>query len=99
MVEEKISEASEEGFNKLFNVNTKGVLFGLKCVGNAMKEAGTQGTILVESSVLSHEVRSSFTLTKGLYGASKAANDVLIKYAAGEYADAGAPSLTLDTYM
>ena len=63
------------------------------------RRAGTRGTILVESSVLSHEVRSSFTLTKGLYGASKAANDVLIKYAAGEYADAGAPSQTLDTYM
>lgn len=93
MREHKLSEATEDDFDYLFNNNTKGIMFGLQTVANTMRDAGTKGSIVVISSVMSHEVRTSVNLTKGMYGATKAANDILMKYAAGEYAEHGAAVL------
>lgn len=93
MRENKLSEATEDDFDYLFNNNTKGLFFGLQTVANAMRDAGTKGSIVAISSVMGHEVRVTVNMTKSIYGATKAANDILMKYAAGEYAEHGAPCL------
>ena len=76
----------------MFDVYSKATLFGINAAAKAMKEAGVRGNILRTTSSLSHLVRSKQPLMS-LYGASQAAAEAFVKYAAMEYADAGARML------
>jgi meso-butanediol dehydrogenase / (S,S)-butanediol dehydrogenase / diacetyl reductase len=86
---ETMSQATEASYDRVFNLNAKGVLFGINCCAAAMRKAGTRGAILVNSSALSQHVRTRVPLG-ALYSASKAAGDMFVRYAAMEHAEAGA---------
>jgi NAD(P)-dependent dehydrogenase (short-subunit alcohol dehydrogenase family) len=88
-VVEAMSETSEESYNKVFDINTKGVLFGINTCAAAMKKAGTRGSILVNSSILGHEAHARMPQIS-VYAASKAAAEMFVRYAAMEHAEAGA---------
>lgn len=85
----KVCDFDEATFDKLFNTNCKSVAFGLKYFINAMKEGGIKGNVLVTSSVSGQQARSKLA-GDSLLASSKAAVDMLAKYAAIESADAGA---------
>ena len=79
-------------YHEMFDVYSKATLFGINAAAKAMQEAGVCGTILRTTSSVSHLVRSKQPLMS-LYGASQAAAEAFVKYAAMEYADAGAQVL------
>jgi NAD(P)-dependent dehydrogenase (short-subunit alcohol dehydrogenase family) len=85
-------------WDRVMAVNTKGAWLTMRAVARPMAESG-RGSIVAISSVSSHLVDRSM----GLYCASKAALDMLVKVAASEWApevrvNAVAPGVT-DTPM
>jgi len=77
-------ECSEEGWNKIMNVNLRGTLYGCQIFGRSMIERGCGRIINIASLstfVAFHEVAA--------YGASKAAVGALTKSLAVEWAQTG----------
>jgi NAD(P)-dependent dehydrogenase (short-subunit alcohol dehydrogenase family) len=70
------------------DTNVKSAFFAVKYAMKAMKEKGIKGSIVVNSSAMSATAKRGFA-GAGLYSASKAAVDMLVKYAAIEGAEAG----------
>ena len=84
------ADVDEATVDDLLNLNVKSVIYGIKYTMAAMKEKkGTKGSIVVNSSAMSHVPKSSLA-GGGVYSASKAAADILVQYAAAEGADSGA---------
>lgn len=81
----------------LFNLNIKSVIYGIKYAMAAMKSKGTKGSILVNSSVMSHIAKSNMH-GGGVYAATKAAADMLVQYAAAEGAADDSGTLTLRSH-
>ena len=79
-------DATESSVDALFNLNTKSVIFSIKYAMEAMKANGTKGFIVVNSSVMSHSVKS-WAQGAGVYSATKAAVDMLVLYSAIEGAE------------
>lgn len=91
-------EAPVEDFDRVMAVNTKGVWLAMRALARPMLDAG-DGSIVAISSVSAHLADRSM----GLYCASKAALDMLVRVAAAEWAptvrvNAVAPGVT-DTPM
>eukprot|EP00965_Chrysotila_dentata_P205851 6183197-Pleurochrysis_carterae.AAC.1 len=78
-----LTDMTEEQIDQTIGANVKSVMFGLKYLIPAMKS----GSIVVCSSTLGSTARASCA-GMGLYSASKAMVDMLIKYAAVEAAPA-----------
>jgi NAD(P)-dependent dehydrogenase (short-subunit alcohol dehydrogenase family) len=87
-------EADEALINELLNLNVKSIIYGTKYAMRAMKEKGTKGAIVFNSSGVSHVAKSSMA-GSGVYAATKSAGDMLVQYAAIEGADNGAPPVCL----
>jgi NAD(P)-dependent dehydrogenase (short-subunit alcohol dehydrogenase family) len=81
-------EANEALINELFNLNVKSIIYGTKYAMKAMKEKGTKGAIVVNSSGVSHVAKSSMA-GSGVYASTKSAGDMLVQYAAIEGAENG----------
>lgn len=81
-------DMEEDAFNNMFNLNVKSVAFGIKYTMAAMKQTGTKGSIVVNSSVMGVKVTAK-AAGSALYSASKAAVDRLVQYAAVEAAEHG----------
>ena len=87
-------------WDRVMDVNAKGVWLAIRACARAMIDAGAGGSIVVTSSVSSRLVDRNM----GLYCASKAALDMLVRVAAFEWAPQGvrvnavAPGVT-DTPM
>jgi len=92
-----MATAAPDEWDRVMGVNAKGVWLAMRGLGRTMVEAG-QGSIVVVSSVSAQLVDR----TMGLYCASKAALDMVVKVAAVEWppvrVNAVAPGVT-DTPM
>jgi NAD(P)-dependent dehydrogenase (short-subunit alcohol dehydrogenase family) len=92
-----LATAAPDEWDRVMGVNAKGVWLAMRGLGRTMVEAG-QGSIVVVSSVSAQLVDR----TMGLYCASKAALDMVVKVAAVEWppvrVNAVAPGVT-DTPM
>eukprot|EP00873_Tetraselmis_striata_P005099 jgi/Tetstr1/425363/TSEL_015811.t1 len=82
-VSTSLTEVTEEQINTQLDVNVKSVIYGFKYLLPAMKG----GSIVVNSSVLSARTPAGMP-GAGLYNASKAAVDALVRSAACEGAEA-----------
>mmetsp|Transcript_13754 Transcript_13754/g.26853 ORF Transcript_13754/g.26853 Transcript_13754/m.26853 type:complete len:291 (+) Transcript_13754:6-878(+) len=78
-----ITDTTEDQIDEIIGANVKSVMFGLKYLVPAMKA----GSIVICSSSMGSTARASCA-GMGLYAASKAMVDMLIKYAAVEAAPA-----------
>jgi NAD(P)-dependent dehydrogenase (short-subunit alcohol dehydrogenase family) len=77
-----VHETEEKVFDELFNVNVKGVIFGLKYQIPAILEtAGGKGSIIVNSSAVSLRTWKSFSPNSSIYSATKSAIDTIVKTA------------------
>jgi NAD(P)-dependent dehydrogenase (short-subunit alcohol dehydrogenase family) len=83
------TEADDAVTDELLNLNVKSIIYGIKYTMIAMKEKGTKGAILINSSAMSHVAKSNMQ-GAGLYSATKSAADMLVQYAAIEGAESGA---------
>jgi hypothetical protein len=83
------SDVDESMVDDMLNLNIKSVIYGVKYAMAAMKEKGTKGSIVINSSVMSH-VAKSVMQGGGVYAATKSAADMLVQYAAVEGAESGA---------
>lgn len=83
-----LKDTTEDIFENYVNSNFKSVVFGIKYAMQAMTKLGTRGSIVVNSSGLSHVCKSGFEGV-GLYAATKAASDMIVRYAAIEGAESG----------
>jgi NAD(P)-dependent dehydrogenase (short-subunit alcohol dehydrogenase family) len=72
-------------WDRVSGVNTKGVWLTMRAVARALLDAGATGSIVVVTSVSAHLVDRNM----GLYCASKAATDMLVKVAAREWGPLG----------
>jgi NAD(P)-dependent dehydrogenase (short-subunit alcohol dehydrogenase family) len=92
-----LADASPEEWDRVMTVNARGVWLAMRGLGRTMIGQG-QGSIVAVSSVSSHLADA----TMGLYCASKAALDMVVRVAAVEWApvrvNAVAPGVT-DTPM
>merc|ERR1719343_854434 len=80
-------DVKEESYDFIMNANVKSVVFAFKYLMPAMKESPTKDTsIVVNTSCMGSVARASFA-GAGIYAASKAAADMLVKYAAIEGAE------------
>jgi meso-butanediol dehydrogenase/(S,S)-butanediol dehydrogenase/diacetyl reductase len=86
-----VEDISEADFDRTFNINVKGVLFGIQLAAAKFKELNQGGKIIVATSVAAHD---SFPMT-GLYSATKFAVRGLIQAAAKEL---GAFGITVNGY-
>jgi NAD(P)-dependent dehydrogenase (short-subunit alcohol dehydrogenase family) len=82
-------DADEALVDELLNLNVKSIIYGTKYAMIAMKETGTKGSIVVNTSVLSHVAKSNMA-GSGVYASTKSAGDMLVQYAAIEGAENGA---------
>lgn len=88
------ADIEESVIDAQLNLNIKSVIYGIKFAMAAMKDKGIKGSILVNSSVMSHAPKSN-TTGGGVYAATKAAADMLVQYAAVEGAADDSGVLTL----
>mmetsp|Transcript_8081 Transcript_8081/g.23169 ORF Transcript_8081/g.23169 Transcript_8081/m.23169 type:complete len:267 (-) Transcript_8081:236-1036(-) len=79
---------TEEGIDGQLGTNVKSVIFGFKYLLPAMKPLGKEAAIVVNSSAVSGKA-SARMAGAGLYSSTKAAVDMLVKYAAIEAAEYG----------
>ncbi|KAG5180397.1 short-chain dehydrogenase/reductase SDR [Tribonema minus] len=80
-----VDQVTEELFNKIFDANVKSVAFGLKHVLPAIERSGGGGSVVVNSSCMGLRAPANPTFTgAGLYAGSKAAADMIMRYAAIE---------------
>jgi NAD(P)-dependent dehydrogenase (short-subunit alcohol dehydrogenase family) len=94
----RLMEADVSAWDRVMGINAKGVWLAMRALAGAMTEAGS-GSIVAISSVSARLADQ----TMGLYCASKAALDMVVKVAAAEWApmlrvNAVAPGVT-DTPM
>jgi NAD(P)-dependent dehydrogenase (short-subunit alcohol dehydrogenase family) len=82
-------EADEAVVDELLSINIKSIIYGIKYSMIAMKEKGTKGSIVVNTSVMAHAAKSNMPKS-GVYASTKSAGDMLVQYAAIEGADSGA---------
>jgi NAD(P)-dependent dehydrogenase (short-subunit alcohol dehydrogenase family) len=82
-------EVDKAFVDELLNVNIKSIIFGIKFAMISMKEKGIKGSIVVNTSVMSHAAKSNMPKS-GVYAATKSAGDMLVQYAAIEGAENGA---------
>lgn len=93
-------ETSPDAWDTVMSVNARGPWLVMRAVAGTMIESGIAGSIVAISSVSAHLVDRNM----GLYCASKAALNMVVKVAAAEWAQAGirvnavAPGVT-DTPM
>jgi NAD(P)-dependent dehydrogenase (short-subunit alcohol dehydrogenase family) len=80
-----LTELTDEDFDQIFAVNTRGIWHCLKYEIRAMLDGGGGGAIVNVNSVGSHIMITG----NSLYGASKRAVSALTEYAAFEYGAAG----------
>lgn len=83
-----IVELVSEDIDSVFDSNFKSVAWGLKHVLPAMKASPNKGSVVVNTSVMGSYAKANFIGTS-IYSASKAAADMLVKYAAVEAAADG----------
>jgi len=78
-----VHETDEKVFDRVFNVNVKGVVFALKYqIPAILSTANGRGSIVVNSSVLALRHSRTFSIGGSAYEASKAAVDSIVKTAA-----------------
>lgn len=75
-----VETISEADFDRTFDINVKGVMFGIQVAAAKFKELGHGGKIIAATSIAAHD---SFPMT-GLYSATKFAVRGLIQAAAKE---------------
>lgn len=78
-------EAEPDAWERVMDVNAKGVWLAMRAAARLLVDARTAGSIVALSSVSAHLVDRNM----GLYCASKAALDMIVKVAAFEWAEAG----------
>lgn len=83
MTLQNIEDVSEELFDRIVNVNIKGVFLGCKYAASILKEQGTGGVIINTASIAALRPRSG----QNIYAASKGAVITLTKALASELAD------------
>ncbi|KAG5175205.1 short-chain dehydrogenase/reductase SDR [Tribonema minus] len=85
-----ISEVDASMLDTLYDVNVKGVAYALKYQLPAIEKSGGKGSVVINSSCLGSTV-TAFPIFKGNgpYASTKAAVDILMKYAAIEAIDHG----------
>mmetsp|Transcript_14183 Transcript_14183/g.26539 ORF Transcript_14183/g.26539 Transcript_14183/m.26539 type:complete len:255 (+) Transcript_14183:85-849(+) len=83
-----IVELKNEDIDSMFDSNFKSVVFGLKYILPAMKKSPGKGSVIVNTSIMSSVARAPFS-GASMYSASKAAVEMLVKYAAIEAAEDG----------
>ncbi|KAG5175204.1 short-chain dehydrogenase/reductase SDR [Tribonema minus] len=85
-----ISEVDGSMLDKLYDVNVKGVAYALKYQLPAIEKSGGKGSVVINSSCAGSTV-TAFPIFKGNgpYASTKAAVDILMKYAAIEAIDHG----------
>lgn len=86
-----ITAITEEEIDKLYAVNTKGVLWGIQAATEAFRAAGTKGKIISASSIAGQEGFAMF----GAYNTTKFAVRALTQAAAKELAPDG---ITVNAY-
>ena len=74
-----------EEWDRVSGINTKGVWLAMRAAARAMIDGGVTGSIVAVTSVSAHLVDRNM----GLYCASKAAADMLVKVAAHEWGEHG----------
>ena len=84
----KLTEATEEQVDGMIDTNLKSVVWALKYLMPAMKESSGKGSIIVTTSCMGENARNDFA-GSGLYSATKAAANMVVKYAAIEGAEDG----------
>ncbi|CAN0276227.1 unnamed protein product [Ascophyllum nodosum] len=83
------SEVTEDMASMIFDINLKSLVFCFKYQIPAMAKSGNKGSIIVDSSSMVSRVSAlPFAMGGGVYAASKAGANMLMKYAAIE----GGPS-------
>ncbi|CAM9781002.1 unnamed protein product [Ascophyllum nodosum] len=83
------SEITEDMASKVFDINLKSLVFCFKYQIPAMAKSGNKGSIIVDGSVVASRTSAlPFNAGVGVYAASKAGANMLMKYAAIE----GGPS-------
>ena len=83
-----IVELTDEDIDGMFDSNLKSVVYGLKHILPAMKASKGNGSVIVNTSVMGNIARAPFA-GASMYSASKAAAEMLVKYAAIEAAADG----------
>ncbi|GAB3844786.1 acetoin reductase [Nesterenkonia populi] len=86
-----VETISEADFDRSFDINVKGVMFGIQAAAAKFKELGHGGKIIAATSIAAHD---SFPMT-GLYSSTKFAVRGLIQAAAKEL---GAFDITVNGY-
>lgn len=86
-----VENITEPDFDRTFNINVKGVLFGIQVAAAKFKELDHGGKIIAATSIAAHD---SFPMT-GLYSSTKFAVRGLIQAAAKEL---GAFGITVNGY-
>lgn len=85
----EVTKIEDDMVSRVLDTNVKSVVWLLKYEIPAMAATpGKNGSIIVNSSVMSQRAQVKFK-TSGLYAASKAAADMLVKYGAIEAAEFG----------
>eukprot|EP00191_Tetraselmis_sp_GSL018_P016959 CAMPEP_0177592984 /NCGR_PEP_ID=MMETSP0419_2-20121207/8867_1 /TAXON_ID=582737 /ORGANISM="Tetraselmis sp., Strain GSL018" /LENGTH=262 /DNA_ID=CAMNT_0019083919 /DNA_START=155 /DNA_END=940 /DNA_ORIENTATION=- len=84
----RFQDAVEDQVDTLLNTNVKSVVFALKYLLPVMEPLGKKASIVVTSSSVSGKATAA-AQGLGVYSASKAAVDMLVKYAAIEAAESG----------
>lgn len=79
----KFADINEADVDTMMNLNVKSVVWALKYLLPAMKDNVNGGSIVVNTSCMGSVARVNLA-GSGLYSASKAAADMLVKYAAIE---------------
>ncbi|CAM9223256.1 unnamed protein product [Laminaria digitata] len=79
----KFADMTEDVMSQMVDVNFKSLVFCFKYQIPAMAKCGDKGSIIVNSSVVGSRVCSR-ALGGGVYAATKAGADMLMKYAAVE---------------
>jgi len=80
-----ILDYSEEEFDFHFDVNVKGVFFGLQTHIPALEKSEKNPSIIVNSSAMSDRVKKGISNRSGVYSATKAAVNRLVEVAALEH--------------
>eukprot|EP00904_Undaria_pinnatifida_P012047 jgi/Undpi1/7973/HiC_scaffold_24.g10445.m1 len=84
------ADITEDALDKLVNINFKSLVYCFKYQIPAMAKSGDKGSIIVNSSCTASRVSTGPAMNGGgVYAASKAGADMLMKYAAVEGAASG----------
>eukprot|EP00904_Undaria_pinnatifida_P012052 jgi/Undpi1/7978/HiC_scaffold_24.g10450.m1 len=85
-----VTDITDEAASKMIDVNFKSLVFCFKYQIPAMAKSGDKGSIIVNSSCSGSRVSTQPVMRGGsVYAATKAAADMLMKYAAIEGAEVG----------